>query len=372
MAKMIRNPKEQVIERLLSVSYVDMSLVNLIFGDFSKAPVYAGEEFEIKTFVESDRVGTTGDFFASSTRVRHEDGTTSFKFKLPQFHESKAISPDDKIIRDGFEAKTPEEQRDYQQKMARLQPYSVLERRRQLLAVKMGYDLLSTGEIKHHNGTIKMGLPAPTILTGTTDAWSDTANSDPIKQIVEAWEDFPNRIVTTAGGKKVGAGVRPDALILDRKAKNLFLAHPKVGQSSYNPDYPRAFARAFGADKDSKKLSDDLLFLGYIEEINLPVYYSIGVLSNIGGNESKLIGDNTAMFATFHKNNPSVAGWIYGQIPFVSVNGNDTKMTAQWQSKRIRTYSTVNDAQTMAEIAMMSAFAPYIKFPDVFQRWVVD
>jgi hypothetical protein len=32
----------------------------------------------------------------------------------------------------------------------------------------------------------------------------------------------------------------------------------------------------------------------------------------------------------------------------------------------------VNDAQTMAEIAMMSAFAPYIKFPDVFQRWVVD
>jgi hypothetical protein len=290
---------------------------------------------------------------------------------IPQYHESMPISPDDAIIREGFNQMTPEERRAYNQRVAWIKTFAVLERRRQLLAVKMAYDLLRTGEIKTHSGKISMGLPAPTVLTGTNDDWSDTTNSDPIAYIVDQWENFENVTIKNAKGQPAN-NIKPDFVILDRKAKNLFMNHPKVGQADFKNFTPdRLFSRAFGQEKASKEWSKDILYLGKIEEIGLDLYYSIGSIVNFDGTEVKLLDDNTMMFGIRHSTHPNVAGWIHGAIPKVSVNKNNTNVDARWESLKIRSYSTVNDAQTMAEIYLMSSFAPYIAHPNVFKRYVV-
>ena len=322
---------------------VDMAFVEMIFGDYKKAPMTKAREIKIITYADAESVGTTGDFYASSTVVCTEDGKTELKFRPPEINELVSMTGEDQyeVACDGDEGEKAVARRQKE----RAKPVGILHRRRERLMSVLGSQMAMTGEFKHHNGTVNTGFNDITVLAGG-DKWDD-ATVSPIEKINEDYESMDEK---------------PDAIFCDPIATKLILADARETDNT-NSGKMANFARALASEIKEKSKSKTVRYVGMVLESGLEVYKVLTKVQQKDGTKTPLFGNAEVFYAPI--GDRSAAKFVYGGIPQVSdALDPDPKTIAA----RERYFISTNETKTIARVGMLSSLCPVIVNPKKFKK----
>ena len=322
---------------------VDVAFVEMVFGDYKTAPASKAREVKIITFAEQETVGTTGDFYATSTVVCTEDGKTELTFIPPEINEVVPMTAEDAFE---VECEGDEAQREVAKlQKQRARPVGILHRRRERLMSKLGAEMAMTGSFTHHNGTVNTGFSDITILTGE-DKWNN-ATVSPIEKINEDYENMDEK---------------PDAIFCDKLAIKLILADARE-VDNVNTGKASNFARATAGEINEKSKSKTVRYVGMILESGLEVYKVLTKVQQKDGTKTPLFGDNEVFYAPI--GDRSAAKFVYGGIPQVSDSLNPNPTTV---ASRERYFISTNETNTSARVGMLSSLCPVIINPKKFKK----